>query len=699
MPLPKPTLDNRHYDQLVSEGRALIPRLAPRWTNQNASDPGIALLELGAWLSEQNIYRFDHLSDAALRAFVRLLGVEPRPPSVAATVVELAGVAAPTLLPERLQLGGVAMPGVVADALFETASPLSLSPARLVWLASAHAADIGPITGTPGEAEGAITLLDADIALTRYQPFGAKARPGHAFYLGFDGPLEAGGLADARWSLHVWTAEWTSDQALRTALQERPDWRHHYRVTTTWEYFGDGQRWLPLANVDDQTRALSLSGFITFDAPPQHLQRAAGEPFLIRCRIVRGRFEVPPALLHIGWNAAGCEHAVSIAERVVARTRGHASAFFDLDCAPVVGGSVTIRLDDGAGGISSDWREAADFEQAGPFDQVFTLIPERGLLQSGDGRSGAILPAGCDLLASWRCGSGPEGNLSARTLQTAPATAHNLGLLPAGTLAVLTVTQPFKAAGGAARESLASAQSRAYALAGAVDKAVTLADIERLALTTPGAPVARVRAVAGLDPALPCYPAAGIVTIIAIPSSAGPAPMPSRALLNAISRYLHPRRLVTSELQIIAPRYRRVAVRATLVADGAISNAAAEALLRLARQRIDTLFHPLHGGPDGQGWPFGRTVYRAELMALLANLPGVAQVTDLSLLDGWPAAGVDAGKDSGCDCAACGSAGGGVGCANISLCEHELLMPGRHRLQVRSQRPSNLTRSDIHECQ
>ena len=46
-----------------------MTRAAPHWTDHNASDPGITLLELGAWLGEQNIYRFDRLSDEARRAF------------------------------------------------------------------------------------------------------------------------------------------------------------------------------------------------------------------------------------------------------------------------------------------------------------------------------------------------------------------------------------------------------------------------------------------------------------------------------------------------------------------------------------------------------------------------------------------------------------------------------------------------------
>ena len=107
MPLPEPALDNRRHDQLVAEGRALIPRLAPAWTDQNVTDPGITLIELGAWLTEQNVYRFDRVSQQALRAFVRLVGVEPRMPLAAQAVVSLGnGNAAGIGLPARLHVGG-----------------------------------------------------------------------------------------------------------------------------------------------------------------------------------------------------------------------------------------------------------------------------------------------------------------------------------------------------------------------------------------------------------------------------------------------------------------------------------------------------------------------------------------------------------------------------------------------------------------
>jgi hypothetical protein len=78
--LPLPKLDDRTFDDLAAEARALIPAVQPEWTDHNPSDPGITLLELLAWLTEMLIYRADQVPEDHVRAFLRLLngpGQEP----------------------------------------------------------------------------------------------------------------------------------------------------------------------------------------------------------------------------------------------------------------------------------------------------------------------------------------------------------------------------------------------------------------------------------------------------------------------------------------------------------------------------------------------------------------------------------------------------------------------------------------------
>lgn len=75
MPLPIPNLDDRDFDQLAAEARALIPRNLPVWTDYNPSDPGITLLELFAFLIEAAVYQINRVPERSLERFARLVGV------------------------------------------------------------------------------------------------------------------------------------------------------------------------------------------------------------------------------------------------------------------------------------------------------------------------------------------------------------------------------------------------------------------------------------------------------------------------------------------------------------------------------------------------------------------------------------------------------------------------------------------------
>ena len=73
MPLTVPNLDDRRYDDLVREALAIIPAIAPQWTNHNAADPGITLLELLAYIAELLIYRVNQVGDRQLEISSRCL--------------------------------------------------------------------------------------------------------------------------------------------------------------------------------------------------------------------------------------------------------------------------------------------------------------------------------------------------------------------------------------------------------------------------------------------------------------------------------------------------------------------------------------------------------------------------------------------------------------------------------------------------
>ncbi|RIV41242.1 putative baseplate assembly protein [Micromonospora radicis] len=83
MTLPVPHLDDRTFLDLVTEARERIRQSCPGWTDLSAHDPGIALLEAFAHLTEVMIYRLNQLPEKAYVSFLNLLGVTRHAPSAA----------------------------------------------------------------------------------------------------------------------------------------------------------------------------------------------------------------------------------------------------------------------------------------------------------------------------------------------------------------------------------------------------------------------------------------------------------------------------------------------------------------------------------------------------------------------------------------------------------------------------------------
>ena len=143
-----------------------------------------------------------------------------------------------------------------------------------------------------------------------------------------------------------------------------------------------------------------------------------------------------------------------------------------------------------------------------------------------------------------------------------------------------------------------------------------------------------------------------------IPNCPGPAPFPGPDFLRAVATYLDRRRTVGTELHVVGPKYTRVSVHARLhvLFPDDTSGAAARARDALAR-----FFNPLLGGPDNVGWPVGRPVYRAEVMALLAGLSGVAHVDRLGIF---------------------GPGDREPRCENLGVCADGLVESGDHAIEV-----------------
>ena len=83
MSLPVTNLDDRKFQDIVDEAKRLIPQLCPEWTNHNVSDPGVALIELFAWMTEMTLFRLNQVPDVFYTQMLNLLGFEPFPATAA----------------------------------------------------------------------------------------------------------------------------------------------------------------------------------------------------------------------------------------------------------------------------------------------------------------------------------------------------------------------------------------------------------------------------------------------------------------------------------------------------------------------------------------------------------------------------------------------------------------------------------------
>ena len=83
MTLPVTNLDDRSFQDIVDEAKRLIPKYCPEWTNHNLSDPGVALIELFAWMTEMTLFRLNQVPDVFYTRMLNLLGFEPFPATAA----------------------------------------------------------------------------------------------------------------------------------------------------------------------------------------------------------------------------------------------------------------------------------------------------------------------------------------------------------------------------------------------------------------------------------------------------------------------------------------------------------------------------------------------------------------------------------------------------------------------------------------
>jgi hypothetical protein len=267
------------------------------------------------------------------------------------------------------------------------------------------------------------------------------------------------------------------------------------------------------------------------------------------------------------------------------------------------------------------WHSVPAFYDSGPLDRHYMLDHFLGRLLFGDGNKGMLLSLGAQVQAAlFSSGGGGIGNVPAGAIR------QLLGSVPG----VQSVSNPRAAEGGSDGETLADFGLRAPDRLRARGRAITAPDYEALAREA-SASVAFVRAIPGQDPTGRKLP--GWVTVLILPESQDPQPVPSFGLREDVRMYLEANAPVeiaaVHQIAVTSPEFFPLDVGATLAAapgadPGAVSAAATVALA--------AFLHPLTGGPAGQGWDLGRGVYLSDIAAVLSRVPDLDSIRVLSLL-------------------------------------------------------------------
>lgn len=375
--LPIPNLDDRLYEEIVADARRSIPRLIPQWTDENAHDPGITMLELFSWLTEMQQYYLNRVTAKNERKFLQLLGVTQRLAASARADVTFSGAKEPLRLPRGLKLQAL-------DESFETTEPLWAIPhviQRVLVTSDIESADY-----TAANENGQVG----------FYAFGLEAKRGTRLLLGFDQPLLVGQPISLTFNLR-------EEHAIARNSQEEEG-----SVTASaqigWYYFGPDNAWHKLQGeqVVDGTNHFSQSGRVILTLSEEmgvttiHPANDQGRAW-IACYVEQDGYEVSPMIEKCTLNTVNAVHSDTHSHVLTFDSDGSRKQIMVVDDYLAYFGQVDVQVREPGGGWR-DWKQVESLADCGPRERCYELVRDATdhstRIQFGDGSHGRIPPWG-----------------------------------------------------------------------------------------------------------------------------------------------------------------------------------------------------------------------------------------------------------------------------------------------------------------
>lgn len=696
MPITVPNLDDRNFDDLYREVLARVPVHTPEWTNLDDSDPGVTLLQLFTFLADNLSYRANRIPEATRRTFLTLLGMGLQPATPAIGFVSFTVEGTTALVPA----GTVTRAGKVEFRTRRTVNALPVE-AHVFWkrprtdldadtlehLQRLHEPFLGaggastqsfydpveldaPAPGVPlpvvdladpvdGPVDGALWVALAatptavraagnagDVAVAALRPLVA----GQTLTLG----LLPGATADGRQLDPARSVTAAADPGLLVEAGGPGAAPTYQRLTIT--HADDvldrpGVLDVQLPPLDRLTGPWTVDPSTegTGDHPPVVQDRTLAARIVTWLRVRRpssGTAAVGPGGAGISWVGANVAHVVQStrvrheqlgvgtgAPDQRYRTAHTPVLLADPDAPPVV----EVQ---GPTGTWEPWSLTDALYAAGPDDEVCAIDAEAGVVSFGSGLHGFRPPLRAGIRITYEHGGGPQGIVPIDAISKVD-----------GLSAGVKVRNPLATWGGAAGETLAEGERSIPAWLRHRDRAVTAADFRDIVLRTPGVDLGRVDVLPLFDPrpsttAPDPTDAAGAVTVMVLPRSDALAPTPPETIdphvLEAVCRWLDPKRLITTQVFVRGARWIPIVVS---VGIALMPGEVREEVEQRARAALTDYLSPLTGGlgptepgitveatgASPTGWPLGVAVRIEDLSAGAARVAGVRYVEGVRL--------------------------------------------------------------------
>ena len=479
-----------------------------------------------------------------------------------------------------------------------------------------------------------------------FQAFEPVAEESPSLYLGFDQALP-----NDRISMYFHVAERTALDVGAEFADELADFYSKQEEALAseqrlrWEYW-QGREWKAFFP-DDGTRNFTQSGYVSFIGfqDSRKTQRFGTKCFWLRVRLEMGGYDQMPRVSAIRLNSVDAANLVTLRDEVLGASDGTPNQRFRFSQGPVLEGEeiwvrereepteadqelilaesgedAIVPAEGKEQGYWVRWSRVDSFFESSPQSRHYTKDVTTGEIRFSDGRRGMVPPEGdANIKASkYRVGGGSHGNVGAYTINTLRHPVAHID----------NVTNPYPAAGGANQESVEEAKLRGPHTIKSRNRAVTAEDFEWLSLQASNS-IARAKCLHSKD-------REGEATVIILPKTDERQQdytkklVPTTELLRRVHLYLDSRRLVTAIINVVKPRYVEVSFRVEVIRE---PTEVGDRLKRDVELAIRRFLHPLAGGRQGNGWEFGRNVYKVDLYHVIEEVRGVEFVDRVDIYD------------------------------------------------------------------